>query len=452
MKMDAQTIMTGRGCVIGQSGSGKSYLMGVIAEELCRANLPFCVIDTEGEYDSLRNNFGVLVVGGEAGDIKLDSDLTSAFAASIGNDIPIVLDVSEELDRKDAVYRALDALYHLASRIRKPYLIMIEEADKLAPQAVGKGINIVEEISIRGRKRGLGLLIATQRPANISKNVLAQCSYGFIGKLTIRNDLNAIRPLFGSGNKLNNITKLRTGEFMPFGLEHEEKFKVKMRQSMHGGETPELVAYEPQNRKLAAIIEQLKKGKVPVKASERAVQTVTIEVIPAQFGLADAQAYAERMARRRFVLFGEATESVDSVKQQYLPVGMCTMRLPTHWKGEYLEYYVFVTGNGDLLSVNNKVRFIGGRSGFKTSERETRSYMARQPVILAEVQVPKDEVPKNDLTAQKALRCLRGFFPDPTLADFRKAYLPFYKITFKKGNRVRIHSIDGIKGERFDIL
>ena len=52
-----QELLTGRCCVIGQSGSGKSFLVGVISEELAREHLPFVIIDTEGEYKSLKSLF-----------------------------------------------------------------------------------------------------------------------------------------------------------------------------------------------------------------------------------------------------------------------------------------------------------------------------------------------------------------------------------------------------------
>jgi type IV secretory pathway VirB4 component len=75
LDIDVQAILTGRGCIIGQSGSGKSFLMGVIAEELCRLNMAFCVIDTEGEYSSLKSMFNVIIVGGDNKDIELDTPM-----------------------------------------------------------------------------------------------------------------------------------------------------------------------------------------------------------------------------------------------------------------------------------------------------------------------------------------------------------------------------------------
>jgi len=40
-----------------QSGSGKSYLIAVLCEQLLQNNIAFCIVDTEGEYFSLKENF-----------------------------------------------------------------------------------------------------------------------------------------------------------------------------------------------------------------------------------------------------------------------------------------------------------------------------------------------------------------------------------------------------------
>ena len=55
LSVDAELVLTERTCVIGQSGSGKSYTVAVICEELVKNNLGFCIIDTEGEYYELIN-------------------------------------------------------------------------------------------------------------------------------------------------------------------------------------------------------------------------------------------------------------------------------------------------------------------------------------------------------------------------------------------------------------
>ena len=47
--------------------------------------MPFCVIDTEGEYSSLKSMFNVIVVGGENKDVDFSIDYTKLFRASIIN-------------------------------------------------------------------------------------------------------------------------------------------------------------------------------------------------------------------------------------------------------------------------------------------------------------------------------------------------------------------------------
>ena len=72
--------------------------------------------------------------------------------------MPVVVDVSDVVDGKEMVYKVLEALYVLENEIRKPYLVLVEEADKFAPQTMSKSANMIEEISVRGRKEALACL------------------------------------------------------------------------------------------------------------------------------------------------------------------------------------------------------------------------------------------------------------------------------------------------------
>ncbi|HMD79223.1 MAG TPA: DUF87 domain-containing protein, partial [Nitrososphaerales archaeon] len=55
--VEANLVATGRTCVLGSSGSGKSYTVGVLCEELCRNQVPFTIVDTEGEHTGLKEKF-----------------------------------------------------------------------------------------------------------------------------------------------------------------------------------------------------------------------------------------------------------------------------------------------------------------------------------------------------------------------------------------------------------
>ena len=508
VNVDLQSVMTGRGCVIGQSGSGKSFLIGVIAEELCRLHAPFCIIDTEGEYSSLKSMFEVLVVG-TAGDIKTDIDFTKLFTSSIQNDIPVVLDISDALDKEDLVGKALNALYELESSIRRPYLVIVEEADKLAPQVVHKPGNMLEEISVRGRKRGIGLIVATQRPANISKNVLAQCSYGFIGKLTINNDVKAVDILFENKQELNKLVNLKVGEFIPFGIDYQGIFSVKSRLVKHIGSTPLVGAYKAPSEMMSTIVAQLEqKNKMPIlpRAPRETGASTKINAIFPKFSQQDAESFARKMLKKKFVLFGGAAESLDSIENRYLQMALCFIRIGTGRRNEYKEYGALIDSSGCILNVNKKPELI--RPKFKRNARlndnearllyviaahgkinirkaqkksklddeafdkaivgleskgfiaevkdnvvsyDYRRYLIREKPLLEEKKVSKQQLIGSQPKEQDVKKLISGLYPGSSIISIEPVSLPLYKITLRGGGKVRIFTIDAISGKETGI-
>ncbi|MFA6461454.1 MAG: ATP-binding protein [Candidatus Woesearchaeota archaeon] len=90
IKLDLQKVLTKHLCVLAKSGAGKSYAVGVLAEEIIERNVPLLIIDPHGEYSSLRypnseekdklREFGLEPKGyglqiQEYGDSKLKEDL-----------------------------------------------------------------------------------------------------------------------------------------------------------------------------------------------------------------------------------------------------------------------------------------------------------------------------------------------------------------------------------------
>ncbi len=522
--IDAQLVVTGRGCVIGQSGSGKSYLVGVVIEELCALGLPFVVIDTEGEYSSLKSKFNVIWVGEENGaDIGTKIDYAELFSKSMDNSIPVVLDVSDVMDRADLVYRALKSLYAVGEKKRKPYLVIIEEADKFAPQIVHPEANIVEEISVRGRKRGIGLLVATQRPANVSKNVLAQCSYGFVGKLSIENDIKAVTILFEDKKRLFNIPNLKTGSFMPFGLGHNDEIRVKKRRVVHGGSTPSLSQSLPSldADRMEKVIKDVRSGvtisnKTTTKiggevqasgAPARHANQVRMSYVMEQgFTENDARDYATRETKKQFGIFGKSVEQVDSIKLVYSTSVLCSLRLPTRRPNEYNEISVLLKGTSmvtlgkkiDLHStgltgpvkMNEKEKavlkslYIRNKSdprgiekdtgipdidvektlsrfrriGLVTEDRGTvtfnnyKRYALHSQPNVSKKPIMTDETQKTEARMlSDAEGMVSTLFPGSTLLSTTVVYLPIYRISLRKGGRVRIFNIEAVYGNRIEL-
>ncbi|MCP1662732.1 MAG: DUF87 domain-containing protein [Methanocalculus sp. MSAO_Arc1] len=245
--ISAQEIVTGRTCVIAQSGAGKSWGIAVLCEHLCRSYIGFCLIDTEGEYFSLKDRFPIIWIGSDEDcDFDIETvDLYSVMRDAISSSRQIIFDVSE-VDMRVKATALVNILYEIESEMRKPYLLIVEEADKFIPQS-RESIKMIEEISRRGRKRGLGLLVATQRPSLVQKNVLSQCNNQIIGKLTIDNDLKAVAHFFNARKEVEELITLEPGEFFVMGGLVREKILMKFgeRETKHRGVTPQIIAGVP---------------------------------------------------------------------------------------------------------------------------------------------------------------------------------------------------------------
>ena len=217
-QINADLIATGRTCVIGSSGSGKSYAVGVICEELCKNKVPFVIIDIEGEYSGLKEKYEAIWVGDEDNcDLKWSNKVDlKALAQQAPDCPPIIFDLSEADRPREKVSQFLIALYREISNRRTPYLVILEEADRFSPQA-GERLPIFDEIARRGRKRGMGLMLCTQRPSLVDKNILSQCSSQLIGKLVIKNDIQSVAQFFTGRSIPNQLTSLSAGEFFALG-------------------------------------------------------------------------------------------------------------------------------------------------------------------------------------------------------------------------------------------
>jgi len=371
--VDAQEMVTGRTCVIAQSGAGKSYLIAVICEKMLEKNAPFCIIDTEGEYFSLKEKFQLLWAGGAEADVELEKiNLKELAQRAVKENVSLILDVSDVIDEKKIVADFIGALYDVETKMRAPYLVIIEEADKFAPQAVGKEpsttavLKTIEEVSRRGRKRGLGLLVASQRPALINKNVLSQCGNQFIGKLTTENDLAAVNLFFANRKELDELPKLKQGEFFAMGNLSREKVKFRSypRQTQHKGLTPELIP------KAAGKISLLKSEVTHTKPEPKAVA----EELPAEkLGKArklqgfqsaitkeQAQVWAEKKRKKKLGPFGEE-ERLTSFGLEWAPVAYVEAAFQSGLitKGIKTISFFFDCANGSIADLSNGYRAVG---------------------------------------------------------------------------------------------
>ena len=126
-----------------------------------------------------------------------------------------------------------------------PAMLVVEEAHSFCPErGYGKAAStdILRTIASEGRKFGLGLLVVSQRPARIDKNVLSQCNTQIIMKVTNPNDLRAIgKSIEGFSSELEEeVKRLPPGVALLVNndIERPVLVDIRVRKSRHGGESP----------------------------------------------------------------------------------------------------------------------------------------------------------------------------------------------------------------------
>ncbi len=192
-------LLTGRGFVTGKSGSGKSNSASVIAEKLLDSGFGLLIVDIDGEYYGLKEEYEILHAGGdEECDIQVTPDHAEKLASlALEQNVPIILDVSSYLDESEAeelLTAVARRLFGKAKKEKQPFLLLVEEVHEYIPEkgSVGECGRMLIKIGKRGRKHGLGICGISQRPADVKKDFITQCDWLLWHRLTWNNDTNVV--------------------------------------------------------------------------------------------------------------------------------------------------------------------------------------------------------------------------------------------------------------------
>jgi len=84
---------------------------------------------------------------------------------------------------------------------RQPLVLVCDEAHRYLPQKQTtdlikkRTLEIFEKIAKEGRKYGIGLLVLSQRPSDVSDTILSQCNNFIVLRLTNDNDKNVVKKM-----------------------------------------------------------------------------------------------------------------------------------------------------------------------------------------------------------------------------------------------------------------
>lgn len=189
--------VTERIAFLARTGAGKSGGMRVLAEEMVRAKQFFIFLDPKGDAWGIRSDYGVLIMGGEHQDVPLEPRAGSFVADFlVGERISTVLDLSEFTESEMVRFTA-DFGERFYRTNREAVHWFIDEADEFAPQSgynaeALKCLGAIQRIQRRGRGRGIGVTLASQRSAVINKSVLTQAGTLIAMQTTAPHDMKAV--------------------------------------------------------------------------------------------------------------------------------------------------------------------------------------------------------------------------------------------------------------------
>ncbi|MFV9629511.1 MAG: helicase HerA domain-containing protein [Methanosarcinales archaeon] len=130
-----------------------------------------------------------------------------------------------------------------------PGMLVVEEAHNFCPERGFEktaSTEILRTIASEGRKFGLGMMVISQRPARIDKNVLSQCNTQIIMKMTNPNDLKAIsKGLEGISSEVEEeLKRLPPGVsiLVSNDIELPVIVDIRVKKSKHGGESVKILS------------------------------------------------------------------------------------------------------------------------------------------------------------------------------------------------------------------
>jgi hypothetical protein len=269
--------------ILAKRGVGKTYTALVLVEELLKAGHPTVVVDPVGVCWGLRAaangtdpGLPIIVMGGDHGDVPLEASAGKVVAEFVvAERRSVVLDLS--LLRKGEQVRFMtdfaETLYH---RNRLPLHLVLDEADAFAAQKPmhdeARMLGALEDLIRRGRARGIGVTLVTQRAAVLNKNVLTQIEVLVVLRTISPQDRGAIEAwirVHGTTEQgdilMASLPSLPVGTawfWSPGWLDLFKRVEVRRRETFDSSATPKAGAKAAEPKRLADVDLEKLKGQI----------------------------------------------------------------------------------------------------------------------------------------------------------------------------------------------
>lgn len=222
LEIDLPRLLETRMLVQANSGGGKSWVLRRLLEQTAPA-VQQLVIDPEGEFATLREEFDYVIAAPHDGD-AVATPKTAALLARrlLETGVSAVLDIYDlkAHERQAFVRRFLDALVNAPRKLWHPVLLVIDEAHVFCPQTgSSEAASAVIDVCTRGRKRGLCPVLATQRLSKLHKDAAAEMLNKLIGRTGLDVDVKRAADELGmtAREATAQLRSLEPGTFYAFG-------------------------------------------------------------------------------------------------------------------------------------------------------------------------------------------------------------------------------------------
>src|ERR1700754_1879155 len=222
--MDLEELLATRLLVQGNSGSGKSHLLRRLLEGSAKW-VQQVIVDPEGDFVTLSDRFGHVVVDGGA---HSEAELRRLALRIREQRVSVVLPLEgrEVEGQMRAAATFLSTLFDAPREHWYPALVVVDEAQLFSPPVAGEVaaevrrlvVGAMTNLMCRGRKRGLAGVIATQRLAKLAKNVAAEASNFLMGRTFLDIDMARAADLLGMDRRQAEMFRdLERGNFVALG-------------------------------------------------------------------------------------------------------------------------------------------------------------------------------------------------------------------------------------------
>jgi uncharacterized protein len=284
--------VTSTQAILAQKGKGKTYAASVEAEELLDAGQQIVVIDPTDAWYGLRSSpdgrstgYGIAVFGGDHGDVQLEAGGGSVLAEAVVRERFSAILCTETMTKAEELRFVGDFLETLYRKNREAMHLFIDEADQFAPQKPFGGemktCGATDDIVRRGRKKGIGCTLITQRASAINKNVLSQADMLVALGCSHPLDLDAIDKWVRKNadpklaqEMMKSLPSLPRGEAWAWNPSQDlfKRIAIRQRRTFDSGATPR-AGERKREPKVLAQIDLARLGKSMAEAAERQRQS-----------------------------------------------------------------------------------------------------------------------------------------------------------------------------------